>query len=70
MLGRAEWLLLGILGGQARAASLLRVPLASLMVLNAIPSALLFAELRAALARIDPRGAWHSSWRRPARDSR
>ena len=47
LLGCAEWLLLCILGGQARAADLLRVPLASLMVLNAIPSALLFAELRA-----------------------
>ncbi len=54
MLGCAELLAVSILGGQARAAAALRIPLAILLVLNAIPSGLLFADLRDALARIDP----------------
>jgi hypothetical protein len=56
MLGCAEWLALSLLGGHARAAAALRIPLAVLLVLNSIPSGLLFADLRAALPRIDPGG--------------
>ena len=47
---------LSILGGQARAAAALRIPLAMLLVLNAVPAGLLRADLRAALSRIDPSG--------------
>jgi Ni/Fe-hydrogenase subunit HybB-like protein len=53
MLGCAEWVVLSLLGGQARASAALRIPLAILLVLNAIPSGLLFADLRAALSRIN-----------------
>jgi Ni/Fe-hydrogenase subunit HybB-like protein len=56
LLGCAELLVVSLLGGQARAAAALRIPLATLLVLNVIPSGLLFAELRGALARIDPGG--------------
>ena len=56
MLGCAEWLALCIVGGQPRAAAALRIPLAILLVLNAIPSGLLFADLRTTLSRIHPGG--------------
>ncbi len=56
MLGTAEWFALSLLGGYARAAAALRVPLAILLALNVIPAGLLFADLRAAMGRIDPGG--------------
>ena len=57
MLGCAEWLALCVLGGHPRTAAALRVPLAILLVVNAIPSGLLFADLRPVCSRIGPGGA-------------
>jgi DMSO reductase anchor subunit len=59
VLGCAEMLLLAVLLGQERAAVLLRPTLIVLLVGNALPLALLVAELRPALARaFSPRKQW------------
>jgi hypothetical protein len=56
MLGCAELLAISILTGHARAAAGLRIPLVFLLGLNWAFALLLFADLRGALGRIDPRG--------------
>ncbi len=59
--GCAELLALSVLGGHVRAAVTLRNTLMFLLVLNVIPGALLFANLRAARAGIDRRWRFRSS---------
>jgi hypothetical protein len=55
LLGCAELLVLSVAMGQAEAAAILRAAFIALLVLNVIPLALLFMNLRPTLARLFPR---------------
>lgn len=58
MLGAIELLAVALLTGQAEGARLLRPATGVLIVLNLIPTVLLFAELGPTLARLGSRGRW------------